>query len=443
MDIGADAAEVLDGQKHLNRLTDRRMRLGREYDSLLHGHSSSDRVHDSANGVPAVELREAASAGPIAIINASKLRCDAVLVQASGLETVPLSAKYETAAEVAERYVDSLTESEECLRTASQHRRSAATGGLQERLQYVQAIERLQRARGSMELVLLETLEWLWLEVTEPVLRRLGFNEAMAPGVTLPRLWWCPTGPFTVLPLHAAGRSEGRLDSVLDRVVSSYTPTVSALLRARRAQQAASASTVDHECRVLLVSLPQTPGELPLPHVEAEAEAVSLRMPSSRVTVLEQERATRDAVLSELATHCWAHFGCHAEQDMHDPSSGGLLLHDGKISILDLARIRPEGDLAFLSACKTATGGIALAEESVTIAAAFHYAGYRRVIATLWSVHDQLAADVADVVYRSLISEARPDATRSAVALHAAVLRLREAHGDQPSLWSPYIHIGL
>jgi hypothetical protein len=44
-------------------------------------------------------------------------------------------------------------------------------------------------------------------------------------------LRWCPTGPFTFLPIHAAGLySTGEPECVSDYVVSSYTPTISALL---------------------------------------------------------------------------------------------------------------------------------------------------------------------------------------------------------------------
>ena len=71
---------------------------------------------------------------------------------------------------------------------------------------------------------------------------------------TWPRLWWCPTGPLTLLPLHtaghhveaAAGASPPR--TVLDRVVSSYTPTLRALLEARRPHDGDAAARVRTGC---------------------------------------------------------------------------------------------------------------------------------------------------------------------------------------------------
>ena len=59
-------------------------------------------------------------------------------------------------------------------------------------------------------------------------------------------MWWCPTGPLTILPIHAAGHHADSVSgttptkqSVLDRVVSSYAPTLSALIRARQPRSTA------------------------------------------------------------------------------------------------------------------------------------------------------------------------------------------------------------
>ena len=85
----------------------------------------------------------------------------------------------------------------------------------------------LQGARRDLEATLSQVLEWLWDTVAEPVLAALGFDDAPEEGQPWPRLWWCPTGLLTLFPLHAAGyhgTADGHARSVLDRVVSSYTP---------------------------------------------------------------------------------------------------------------------------------------------------------------------------------------------------------------------------
>jgi len=66
---------------------------------------------------------------------------------------------------------------------------------------------------------------------------------------------------------------------------------------------------------------------------------------------------------------------------------------------------------------------VKLADEAVHVTGAFHMAGYAHVIGTLWSVDDEIAAEVARDIYGGLTSHASsaPDAAPAALALHRAV----------------------
>lgn len=94
-------------------------------------------------------------------------------------------------------------------------------------------------------------LEWLWDHITGPILSHLGYCASHP--AAWPRVWWCPTGPLTLLPLHAAGH-HGTGDAVYDRVVSSYTTT----LRAHARACAAEPAPPERE-GMLIVSVPNTP----------------------------------------------------------------------------------------------------------------------------------------------------------------------------------------
>ena len=98
--------------------------------------------------------------------------------------------------------------------------------------------------------------------------------------------------------------------------------------------------------------------------------------------------------------------------------------------------------VAFLAACKTATGGVTLPNEAISLAAALHYAGYRHVVATLWSANDYAAAEVTRMVYDELAASGRLSSARSAQALHAAVRHLRDTGRNWPGWWIPFVHIG-
>ena len=68
-------------------------------------------------------------------------------------------------------------------------------------------------------------------------------------------------------------------------------------------------------------------------------------------------------------------------------------------------------------------------------------AGYAHVIGTLWSVDDEIAAEVASDVYPGLTASG-PDAAAAAPALHRAVRKIRARHPTLPALWAAHVHVG-
>jgi CHAT domain-containing protein len=114
------------------------------------------------------------------------------------------------------------------------------------------------------------------------------------------------------------------------------------------------------------------------------------------------------------------------------------------LTIADLAaRSGGHRDLAFLSACQTATGSIRHLDEAIHLAAAMLFLGYRHVIATMWSIADSPAPQVADAVYAALATDdGTPDPDHTAQALHQAIHALRKQDPTNPILWAPYTHLG-
>jgi CHAT domain-containing protein len=105
----------------------------------------------------------------------------------------------------------------------------------------------------------------------------------------------------------------------------------------------------------------------------------------------------------------------------------GFALWDGLLTVTDLAAQPTERrDLAFLSACQTATGSVRHLDEAIHLAAAMQFLGYRQVIATMWTIADSLAPRVADAVYAQLTRHGSPDRARAAAALHHALRSVRQ-----------------
>lgn len=392
----SDLAPVpLDEERSAAR-RDLRARLAKEWDDLVAEIRRRPGQADFLRPPRFADLRGLVPDGTAVVVNVSSLRCDAFCLDREGLRVVPLP---DLSLADAVGYGNQLV-------------RDVHTNDF-----------------AALQRTLAEILGWLWRTTARPVLDLLGYAPRERPA---DRVWWCPTGPLSVLPLHAAGESaEG--DSVFARVISSYTPTLRVL---------ASPPPSTTQGRLLVVSLPETPGHLPLPAVAEEAKALTDRL-GAMATTVEGPQATHAAVSAILPDYPVVHFACHGRQDPVAPSTGALLLHDLPLSVLDIARMRlAHGELAFLSACETAFGGVRLVDESIHLAASLRLAGYRNVIGTLWPIVDKPAAAVAQDVYTHLFRDGSLDTRLTAEALHQAVVRLRDAEPGTPSLWAAYIHLG-
>jgi CHAT domain-containing protein len=181
-----------------------------------------------------------------------------------------------------------------------------------------------------------------------------------------------------------------------------------------------------------------------LPAVPAELDVLARHFPPGNGNLqLTGPQATRAAVLAAIADHSWVHLACHARQEHADPARSGFALWDGTLTITDLAaQAAQDRELAFLSACQTAAGSNRLLDEAIHLAAAMQFLGYQHVIATLWTIADSPAPDIADAFYTALTRDGTPDRARAAQALHHATRTLRQADPTSPLLWAPYIHLG-
>jgi CHAT domain len=308
------------------------------------------------------------------------------------------------------------------------------------------------------------TLEWLWDTAAGPVLDALGYRTRPADGAW-PRVWWIPGGLLGLLPVHAAGYHQEPASggepapSVLDRVVSSYTPTIRTLRYAR--QQAREAPGALGAGRALVVAMPVTPGQRPLPGVAKEV-ATARRMLPDPVVLAEpaalaedgesgettDNLPTRANVLRCLPACTVAHFACHAESDPADPSRSRLVLRDdesGPLTVAALAPVYPgDLELTYLSACSTTlTATSNLADEAIHLTSAFLLAGSRHVVGTLWAANDVIAPKIAAAFYAGLRdTDNLLDTARAARALHEAVRAVRAGRPHAPALWATYLHAG-
>jgi len=203
-----------------------------------------------------------------------------------------------------------------------------------------------------------------------------------------------------------------------------------------------SAPKVGDNFKMLTVAQPSTPYATPIPKTEDEVNLVQRLAGGLAVVSLKNEEATVERVLQAMRNTDWVHVACHGKQNTGEPMESGLFLHDKILELSEIVRhALPRADFAFLSACQTAVGDERIADESVHLAAGMFMAGYRGVIATMWSIRDEDGPKVAEDVYRRILKDGEPNRKEAAHALHDAVKRMRDS-GAGFMYWVPFIHFG-
>ncbi|KAJ6527473.1 hypothetical protein B0H19DRAFT_1243293 [Mycena capillaripes] len=254
--------------------------------------------------------------------------------------------------------------------------------------------------------VLQELLADLWKNIAKPVFEALNLKKSVNP----PRLWWCPTGPFTFLPIHAAGIYRKDMKAcVSDYVISSYTPTLAALL------DPPTSTTI--QFKMTAVIEPKAPNFSPLPGARAESAKLAASVPPQWLTIL--ANTTVETAQVHLSESSIMHFACHGVQDLDRPLDSGLVLASGRLKCM-----------------RDGKGDKTVPDEAMHLAASLLFAGFRGVVATMCprTMNDLDGPKVADIFYEYLFKDCDPnsdppvlpDLTQAAKALHLAVVRLRE-----------------
>ena len=346
------------------------------------------------------DLQQAALDGPVIIVNASKYGCDALVVLVDQIpHNIPLSI------------------TKRCVRKLSKK------------------LGRLSVRTLSMDVTedLTIILRELWDKVVSPIVK---FLQTVHPLQS--RIWWCPTAEFSLLPLHAAGPHKEGQQNLANLYISSYTPTLTALIRAR---QHNSASRGKH---FLGIGQANAEGENEIVSVGRELADIGQRvggLTTTTFTHIEGQDSCISRVSEELGKNEWVHFACHGIPNQEQPFESAFALHDGHFTIERIIQSElRNAQFAFLSACQTTVGDEESADEVMHLASAMQFAGFRSVIGTMWAVMDVVAPMIASAFYDNMIDECGClDYTRAAFALNKTIEESVDIPFDQRFL---YIHIG-
>ncbi|KAE9404820.1 hypothetical protein BT96DRAFT_395466 [Gymnopus androsaceus JB14] len=270
----------------LSDYTQHTHRLATEYEKLLTEVRKLDGFESFLKPKLSRELACAAKSSFVVVINVDKTRCDALVIcPDEELIHVPLP---ELTYEVVKSMQSQLASALQKISLRNRSRLSISSKSFHHSYDDVERI-----------------LSGLWQLIVKPILKQIGLLpdplSRTAPNhlktSCLPHITWCACGPLSFLPLHAAGDYDpkGERMRVSDLAVSSYTPTLDALLKPR--------FNISFPDSILVVSQSSTPGYPSLPGVNEEVSKIKGHFLDP--PVLEGQNATMDAVFDAMDKCSW------------------------------------------------------------------------------------------------------------------------------------------
>lgn len=264
------------------------------------------------------KVKEAATEGTIVVINVST-RCDAIIIRPTGITSIEL---VELKQVDIEKYVD-------CFQNP------------------------LAEDKRTKLLNMSAALEWLWKVLADPILTHLGHTAPPSGTAVWPRIWWIGTGKLASFPIHAAGLQATHQNaafapnSVLDRVVSSYSPSVKALIYSREIVKTRGVVNPPSRKPVLLWTSGDDLASCKSEVMVIEAELAKF---TPRPAIIKMEISTTRNTTGYLRDCSIFHFSGHGVSIPNDPTKSYLKLAKRKFStISDLLSVELKPNQASLA----------------------------------------------------------------------------------------------
>ena len=290
---------------------------------------------------------------------------------------------------------------------------------------------------------------------------RALYRDLLLPGgavvAAARRLLICPDGPLHALPFAAL-----RIDEPRGRYLVERTP-IHLALSASAYAQVVGRDRPPADAPVIAFGDPDYPltdsaarddrralyarqrGRVlePLPETRREVDRIGQLFPGAQLRLGAEAREERIKALAGEVRYL--HLACHGFVDGRVPLESGLVLslpgggapasEDGILHAWEIAEsVRVRADLVTLSACSSGLGSEVVGEGIQSLARAFHQAGARSVVASLWAVSDRSTAALMGRFYESLRTGRSKDRALAA----AQVSLIRGGRFAHPFHWAAF-----
>ncbi|BFM40053.1 CHAT domain-containing tetratricopeptide repeat protein [Synechocystis sp. LKSZ1] len=252
-----------------------------------------------------------------------------------------------------------------------------------------------------------------------------------------------PQGELFSVPFAALTNAQGQ--ALVERYTIRTMPSLQALalgqdLAQQRHRQSPAQLALVVGNPQLAPALQQPPYNLvPLPHAEAEAQAIA---PLLGTRPLLGSEATPTTLTSLVTQARIIHLATHGLLDNFRQGGlpGAIALapegdHNGLWTANDIVKLLLKADLVVLSACNTGQGKIT-GDGVLGLSRAWLTAGARSLVVSLWSVPDEPTALLMTQFYQNLAR-----GQDSALALRQAMLTVKQQY-PEPVNWAGFILMG-
>lgn len=306
-----------------------------------------------------------------------------------------------------------------------------------------------------------EYLVWLWDFCVVNIFHSISLDTKQQSS-KIPEVWWIGTGYAHSAPFHAAGiHRAGSVVNTYSKAISSYTPSIQALARARnQANQTKQKQQQEPLTSAILIATmpttPEGPSDGPPISYATEQKDEILRLLDGNIQTNVFEHPSVKQVLEALISSPIAHFACHTISDGSNPACNGLVLQqdcapDGttKQDILTVNRISElqleNAHIAYLSTHSAEKNKVTeSSEDAIRVASGFQLAGFPHVVGSLWPAGDSECLELANRFYTLLFRENKVGRVENvAHVLQEAVLGLRESRRETPLQWAQFVHYGV
>lgn len=275
-----------------------------------------------------------------------------------------------------------------------------------------------------------------------------------------------PDGPLWQVPFQALQTSRGRF--LIEEHAVSYTPSIAALaaLEERRGTRQTTAPflvalgdpSVGTPAGPPGIGTQRSASLVRLPEAAREVRSLGELYGASHSDVLVDRQASESALRQLVGKASVVHIATHGVLDNINPMYSRILLapdtiatapgtspdhaRDGLVEAWELLDMNITANIAVLSACQTAKGGVGFGEGVIGLSWSLFAAGASTAVVSQWEVDSANTTNLMIGFHRALLTNTQRPISAPEALRQAAIRLIRQPASRHPFYWAGFISVG-